>query len=133
MTSALSDDRELRDDKGQHCQACDQHFKYQYLFDDHLPCRGRRPLDPTTAAIAAQNAERDQLRVDVVRLKRALVAAHTEIEVVKADRDRLAALGDTMFVEGYDQAVHEIRKHFAKQKRLDVVTEIDKTWSKETS
>ena len=33
------DDRELRDDKGQSCAKCGTHFKYQYLYDDHLPCR----------------------------------------------------------------------------------------------
>lgn len=133
VTDATLDDRELRDDKGQHCSTCEQHFKYQYLYDDHLPCRSTLPLDPTTAAIAAQNAERDQLRVDVARLERALVAAYTEVEVVKADRDRRSQLGDTMFIEGFDQAVREVRTHFAKQKRPDVVAEIDKTWSKETS
>jgi len=88
-------------------------------------------IDPTTAAIASQNADRDQLRADVVRLERSLVAAHTEIEGVKADRDRLAKLGDAMFVEGYDQAVREIRDHFAKQRQTEVAAEIDKTWAKE--
>ena len=85
-------------------------------------------IDPTTAAIAAQNAEREQLRADVLRLERTLVAAHIEIEVVKADRDRLSRLGDAMFVEGYDQAVREIRGHFAKQQQPEVVREIEATF-----
>jgi len=157
------DDRELPGDKGQLCEGCNVQFKYQYLYDDHLPCRAPRPLDPTTAAIAAQNTERDHLREEVSRLERALVAAYTEIEVVKAERDadrrgrdaaerdrdaelcsqdacvahaeaeRLKKLGDTMFVEGYDQAVREIRDHFAKRRQIDVVAEIDKTWMKEST
>ena len=130
MTSA--DDRELPGDKGQHCVVCDTHFKYQYLYDDHLPCRAGRVVDPTTAAIEASNIERDQLRAEVPRLERALVAAYTEVEVIKADRDRLAGLGDALFVEGYDQAVREIRDHFAKQQQTDVAAEIDKIWRKES-
>ncbi len=88
-------------------------------------------IDPTTAAIAAQNADRDQLRSDVTRLERALVAAHTEIESVKADRDRLAKLGDTMFVEGYDQAVREIRDHFKKVENGYIVAVIEQIWLKD--
>jgi hypothetical protein len=56
------DDRELRNDKGQTCAACGEHFKYQYLYDDHWPCPAARPVDPTTASIAARSAEHDQLR-----------------------------------------------------------------------
>ncbi len=166
MTDAQVDDRKLPGDKGQLCEGCNVQFKYQYLYDDHLPCRSSSPLDPTTAAIAAQNAERDHLREEVPRLERALVAAYTEIEVIKAERDAdrrgrdtaerdrdtehgraelcsqdaravhaeaawLKKLGDTMFEEGYDQAVREIRDHFAKQRQTEVVAEIDKTWRKE--
>jgi len=87
-------------------------------------------LDPTTAAIEAQNAERDQLRADNARLERALVAAYTEIEVIKADRDRLAGCGDASFVAGYDQAVLEIRDHFAKAGDHAVVNVIEATWLK---
>ena len=88
-------------------------------------------IDPTTAAIAAQNGERARLRTEVERLERALVAAYTDVEVVKADRDRLATLGDAMFVEGYDQAVREIRDHFAKGKETEIITEIEKIWLKD--
>lgn len=66
-------------------------------------------IDPTTAAIEAQNDERDHLRAEVVRLGK---------------------LGDAMFVEGYDQAVREIRDHFKKEQKLDVVAEIEKIWQK---
>ena len=89
------------------------------------------PLDPTSTAIAAKNEERDQLRAENQRLSRALVAACTEIEVVTADRGRLSTLstrGDAMFVDGYDQAVREIRDHFAKAKAVEVVAEIEKIW-----
>jgi len=82
-----SDDRELWDDKGQLCTLCGEHFKYQYLYDEHLPCRAARSVDPTTASIEAQNDDRDQLRAENLRLSRALVAAYTEVEVVKAERD----------------------------------------------
>lgn len=81
------------------------------------------PLDPTTAAIEAQIEERDRLRAENARLSKALVEACTEVEVVKADWDR-------MFVEGYNQAVREIRKHFAEAGRPDVVHEIEKIWLK---
>lgn len=90
-------------------------------------------LDPTTAAIVARNDERDQLRAENDRLSRTLVAAYTEVEVVKADRDRLSTLGDTMFVEGHDQAVREICAHFVKAKKAEVVREIEKIWIKEMS
>lgn len=65
--------------------------------------------DPTTAAIEAQNAERDQLRAEVARLDK---------------------IGDALFVEGYDQAVREIRDHFKKSRQTDVVAEIEKIWMK---
>ena len=77
--------------------------------------------DPTTIAIDAQNNRREQLRVEVSRLERALVAAYTDIEVLKADGDRL-------FVEGYDQAVREIRDHFKNAKETEIVAEIEKIW-----
>ncbi len=131
MTDVHIEDRELPGDKGQLCDRCNVQFKYQYLYDDHFPCPASLPLDPTTAAIAEQNAERDRLRAEVPRLERALVAAYTEVEVVKAEAARLKKLGDTMFVEGYDQAVHEIRNHFTRQKQPDVVAEIDKICRKE--
>jgi hypothetical protein len=93
--------------------------------------------DPTTKAIARMNDDRDQLRAEVVRLERSLVAAYTDVEVLSAERDRLCAevqrlskIGDTMFVKGYDQAVGEIRDHFRKDKQMEVVSEIEKTWMK---
>jgi hypothetical protein len=39
------DDRELRDDKGQSCATCETSFKYQYLYDDHLPCRAKTTIE----------------------------------------------------------------------------------------
>jgi len=66
-------------------------------------------IDPTTAAIEAQIAERDHLRAEVARLGK---------------------IGDALFVEGYDQAVREIRNHFKKECQLDVVAEIEKIWLK---
>jgi hypothetical protein len=87
--------------------------------------------DPTTAALLTQGADRDQLRAEVERLERALVAALAEVEAVKAERDRLTARGDALFVEGYDQAVREIRDHFAETEddvSAVAVAEIEATW-----
>lgn len=67
--------------------------------------------DPTSAAIAAQSEERDQLR---------------------AENQRLSKLGDAMFVGGYDQAVREIRDHFAKG-QPEVAREIEKIWQRSVS
>ena len=89
--------------------------------------------DPTTAAIEAQNDERAQLRAENHRLSKALVAAYTDVEVVTADRDRLSKLDDASFAKGYDQAVREIRDHFAMARLLAVVLVIEKIWIKETS
>lgn len=155
MTSL--DDRELRGDKGQTCERCGEHFKYQYLYDDHYPCRAR-VLDPTTAAIETQIAERDHLRAENQRLGRALAEAYTDVEVVKAERDhlraeagrldalavaaerdhfraevaRLVKIGDDLFDKGYDQAVREIRDHFAKA-QPEVAREIEKIWLKRSA
>ena len=92
-------------------------------------------LDPTTQSIEAGNAERDRLRVEVLRLSEALVAAYTDSAALAAERDqlrieadRLTKIGETMFVEGFDQAIGEIRDHFRKAKNTDVVTEIEKIW-----
>ena len=94
--------------------------------------------DPTTASVEAAHAERDRLRAEVLRLSQALVAAYTNAEAVSADRDRLGAevdrlkkIVDTMFVEGYDQAVGEIRDHFRKAKESDSVAAIEKIWLKD--
>ena len=94
--------------------------------------------DPTTASIAAGNAERDRLRAEVLRLSQALVAAYTDAEAVSAERDRyraeaerLTKIGETMFVEGYDQAVEEIRDHFRTAKQPEIVAEIEKIWMKD--
>ena len=128
--AASDDDRELPGDRGQHCPACGQSFKYQYLYDDHLPCRAAIAPDPTTSSISAQVVERELLRAAVARLERALLAAHAEIKAAKIDRERLDAIDDARFVEGYDQAVAEIRGHFAARGQSEVVAEIDETWAR---
>ena len=79
-------------------------------------------IDPTTALIEASNAERDRLRAENDRLSKALVTAYTDVQVLKAERDR-------MFVEGYDQAVCEIRDHFRRKADAEIVAkEIEKIW-----
>lgn len=95
-------------------------------------------IDPTTVSIEAGTAERERLRAEVLRLSQALVAAYTDSEAVSAERDlyrteveRLKKIGDTMFVEGYDQAVEEIRDHFRKAKQPEVVAEVEKIWMKD--
>jgi hypothetical protein len=88
------------------------------------------PLDPTTAAMTAQIDERDQLRTENVRLACSLVAALTEIEVLKTERDQLSASADRTFAKGYDQAVHEIRDHFAKVHNGYIVSVIEEIWLK---
>lgn len=95
-------------------------------------------IDVTTAAIDAINVERDRLCVEALRLSQALVAAYTEIHSVTAERDYLRAENDrlkkirnTMFGEGYDQAVEEIRDHFAKRENTEVIAEIDLIWRKD--
>jgi hypothetical protein len=60
--------------------------------------------DLITAAIAAQNAERDRLRSEVAWLTKAV---------------------ETAFAKGYDQAVQEIHAHFAKSGQHDVAHVID--------
>lgn len=92
-------------------------------------------IDPTTASIEDGNVERTRLRAEVLRLSEALVAAYTDSQVVSAERDqlrveadRLKTIGETMFVEGFDQAVVEIRDHFRKAKDTEVVAEIEKIW-----
>jgi len=67
-------------------------------------------IDPTTASVEAANAERERLCTEV---------------------DRLKKIGDASFVEGYDQAVGEIRDHFKKAQQADVVAEIEKIWMKD--
>lgn len=66
-------------------------------------------IDPTTAAIEDQIAERDHLRAEVARLGK---------------------IGDALFGEGYDQAVREIRDHFKKIGQLEIAAEIEKIWMK---
>ena len=89
-------------------------------------------LDPTTASIEAANAESDRLRGEVLRLSQALVAAYTDNETISAERDRFCAEADRLkFVEGYDQAVEDIRDHFRKAKETDVVAKIEKIWMKD--
>ena len=91
--------------------------------------------DPTTASIERANVERERFRIEALRLSRALVAAYTEVEAATAERDflrgeveRLTKIGDTLFVEGYHQAVEEIHDHFAKRKDVEVVAEVEKIW-----
>jgi chromosome segregation ATPase len=50
-------------------------------------------------------------------------SAHVEIE-------RLKKIGDTMFIEGYDQAVVEIRDHYKKAKQVEIAAEIETIWIK---
>ena len=97
-------------------------------------------VDPTTASVEAAHAERDRLRAEVLRLSQALVVAYTNVEAVSAERDHLGAetnrlnkIVDTMFVAGYDQAVGEIRDHFAKAKQAEVVREIETIWLKRST
>jgi hypothetical protein len=82
-------------------------------------------IDPTTAAIEVQTHEREELRAENQRLRRELTAACTEFEAVKAERTTRA---DASFVAGYDQAVLEIRDHFAKAGDHGVVHVIETTW-----
>ena len=97
--------------------------------------RTKAAPDPTTQSIEGGNAERDRLRVEVLRLSEALVAAYTDSEAVSVERDhlrveadRLKKIGETMFVEGYAQAVCEIRDHFRKADAEIVAKEIEKIW-----
>jgi hypothetical protein len=55
--------------------------------------------DPTTASIEARSNELAQLREENLRLSRSLVDAYTEVEVTRADRDRLAA---ALRIKGHD-------------------------------
>ena len=96
------------------------------------------PIDPTTNSFEAANDERARLRVDTLRLSEALVAAYTDATAIAAERDRLRVevdrlktIGDTMFVEGYDQAVGEIRDHFGKAGQSEVVATVETHWMKD--
>lgn len=95
-------------------------------------------IDPTTESFEAANDERARLRVDTLRLSQALVAAYTDAAAIAAERDRLRVeidrlktIGNTMFVEGYDQAVGEIRDHFRKAGQHEVVATVETTWMKD--
>lgn len=97
----------------------------------------RAAPDPTTQSIEAGNAERDRLRVEVLRLSEALVAAYTDSAALAAERDqlrleadRLTKISETMFVEGFDQAVGEVRDHFRKTDAA-IATEIERIWMKD--
>jgi len=52
------------------------------------------------------------------------------VHALRAEVDRLKKIGDTMFVEGYDQAVVEIRDHFKKAKQTEIAAEIEQIWIK---
>jgi hypothetical protein len=67
-------------------------------------CGAVRAHDPTTAAIAAQISDRDQLR---------------------AKADRLVKIDVVTFEKGYAQAVQEIHTYFAKSGQHGVAHEID--------
>lgn len=84
--------------------------------------------DPTLASIEAQNAERDRLRFENARLGTALTEALVAIEAFKAENIRLTAEHESAFGAGYDQAVHEIRGHFAKAGDHDVAHVIEDIW-----
>ena len=86
-------------------------------------------IDPTTASIEAQSAEREKLRVEIARLEKALVALETL--AARTDVEVRAKLGDALFVKGYDQAVREIHDHFKNARQDEVVAEIEKIWIKE--
>ena len=73
-------------------------------------------IDSTAASIERANVEREQL--------------HAEVDSLRAEVARLSKNGDTLFVEGYDQAVGEIRDHFRKAQQIEVVAEIEKIWMK---
>lgn len=109
--------------------------------------------DPTVLSIESANGERDKLRAQVERLERALAAAYTDVSVLTAERDHLRVLADdaevlraegfrlrkitdeadAAFEKGHDQAVHEIRDHFAKVDNGYVVAVIEMIWMKEKS
>lgn len=63
--------------------------------------------DLTTAAIEAAVIERARLRAEI---------------------DQLTKIGDLMFQKGYDQAVREIRDHFAKAGDHGLVHVIETIW-----
>lgn len=77
----------------------------------------RGSLDPTTAAIAAQVAERDRLRVKVGQLSAALAtrAAHTTVA------------GAAIFVQGFDAGIKELHVHFATRGEVATVAAIEQT------
>lgn len=77
--------------------------------------------DPTTVSIETRNDELKQLRAETLRLSTALVAAHAEVEVLRADRDRLAgsgnmAGGSTITSSGWSELISQLN---ALRKRLD--------------
>lgn len=84
--------------------------------------------DCTTAALVAQVEARDHLRAENQQLYRELVATRAEIDALKVECSQQKQLGDKMFVAGYEQAVREIRDHFARPKDPEVVSEIERRW-----
>jgi len=108
-------------------------------------------IDPTAASIERGIAERERLAREVMRLERALAQAHTDNQVLTAERDGLRASShdvDEMKAElsrlrkiaddadraadkGYDQAVRDIRDHFKNQTNIEAVNTIENIWMKE--
>jgi hypothetical protein len=94
----MTDDRELRDDKGQSCATCGAHFKYQYLYDDHVPCRAP-PFNvacPRCKAGVGQACTNEpmthvqranQLGLDLKPLAPPDQVAPTEVFILMADSD----------------------------------------------
>ena len=64
-------------------------------------------VDHTALAIESANAERERLRAEVERLTKSV---------------------ETSFEKGYDQAVREIRDHFAKAGDHHVAAVIEAIW-----
>jgi len=81
-------------------------------------------LRPETVSIEVRNEALDQLRAENLRLSKVFV------EGVKTHRDLLSKVGDALFVDGYDQAVREIRDHFKKASQDEVAAEVEKIWRK---
>lgn len=88
------------------------------------------PPDPTTAAIADLIAERDRLRAENRVLCKTVVAAYADLDLVTADRDRLAKIGEGVAAGAIRQTVREIRDHFVQIGAQEVADVIEKLWGR---